>query len=261
MINLPSLPMPNLPANINIPEMIHPLVVHFAIAIPVILLVLEIGNFIFRRKSLGFMNFILMILTFVVFVLAYYTGSVDAQNAKDLMSPEAKEVLQSHRNLGVFLIYGSVAILLIKIFGFASQKFVLKLLFFVGILAFIFGIFNEGKMGGQLVYKYGTNVMSHSTVAPGATKSSPVVTPAVTAPNAVEPQSTAPATEQAVPVNTQEKQPANTVKDAAKNVVNTVVGDVEKVAKEVTDGAKKTLEGAAGAVNGVIPGSTPPTTR
>lgn len=279
--------MPNLPAGINIPEMLHPMIVHFAIAIPVILLLLEIANFIFRRKSLGFINFILMLLTFVVFVLAYYTGIADYSSAKDLMSPEAEELLISHRNLGIALIYGSGIILLIKLFGFATQKFFLKLLFFIGILAFLFGIFKVGQMGGKLVYNHGTNVMSHATPESKAVKSETVVTPAVAAPNVsrptpepIVPASVAPVTKTeavvapsapqptpepipapvnnnpvsvSVPVPSQSQtSPVEQAKEATENVSSNIQRNAEKITKEVADSASKVTDAVKKSLDGAV---------
>jgi len=244
MVNL----MPPLPAGMPKLEMMHPMIVHFAIAIPVVLLLLELSNFAFRRKSIGFINFTLTVAVFLLFVVAYYTGTTDAQNAKDLMSPEAKEVLSAHKNLALWLIYGSAALILIKLLGVVLQGFVFKLLFVVGILLFIFGIFTEGKKGGELVYKYGTNVMSHSTMTP--TTPAQVTTPAVNAPQTTQPQTEAPTTQQEqtapadAPNDTQPTTPADVVKDAATNAANTIKTNVQNATSSVTNAATKAAQEA-----------------
>jgi len=240
--------MPQLPAGMPKLDMIHPMIVHFAIALPVILLILELSNFAFRRKSIGFMNFLLTIIVFLLFVGAYYTGTTDAQNAKDLMSPEAKEVLGAHKNLALWLIYGSAALVLIKLLGAVFQGFVFKLLFVVGTLLFIFGIFTEGKKGGELVYKYGTNVMAHSTMAPATPAQ--VTTPAVNTPQETQPNTTAPAAQEetTAPASTPNTQPttapADVVKDTVVNTANTIKTNVKDAASSVTDVATKATQEA-----------------
>ena len=241
--------MPQLPAGMPKLEMIHPMIVHFAIALPVILLILELSNFAFRRKSIGFMNFLLTIIVFLLFVGAYYTGVADAQNAKELMSPEAKEVLVAHKNLALLLIYGSAALVLIKLLGAVFQGFVFKLLFVVGTLLFIFGIFTEVKKGGELVYKYGTNVMAHSTMAPATPTQ--VTTPAVNTPQETQPNTTTtPAAQEKTtePASTTEAQsttaPSDVAKDTIVNTTNTIKTSVKDAASSVTDVTTKVTQEA-----------------
>lgn len=230
--------------------MLHPLVVHFAIAVPVILVVLEIINFMFRRKSLGFINFMLMILIFVIFVVAYYTGQVDAQNAKEMMSQEAKDLLQSHRDLGVVLIYGSAIIMFFKILGFASQKILFRIIFFVGALAFIFGVFNEGKMGGDLVYKHGTNVAQNKT---SAAAKQPAVNDAAgeqTAPVKQETQS-APTTNTNTNLPEETKNTTNPVSETTQNIVNTTQTTIDSAAEKTENVVKKAINNTGETINNV----------
>ncbi len=159
-MSLPPLTIPQLPLPFPIPEMIHPVFVHFAVALPVLVLLIELINLFSKKRALGVMSFFFMLLITAVFVGAYLTGSTDGEAAKAFLSPEAKEVLLGHKQLGIYLVYASGLLMLFKLFSVLIRKTVIKVLFFLVLVVFTVAVFNEGKKGGALVYQYGVNVKS-----------------------------------------------------------------------------------------------------
>jgi len=140
--------------------MIHPVFVHFAVALPVLVLLIEFVNLFSKKRALGVMSFFLMLLIAGVFVGAYLTGATDGKAAKAFLSPEAKEMLGAHKQLGIYLVYSSAVLLLFKLFSVMIRKTPIKILFFLVLILFAAAVFNEGKKGGALVYQYGVNVKS-----------------------------------------------------------------------------------------------------
>jgi len=150
--------IPDFPLPFEIPHMIHPFFVHFAIALPVILLILELINSVAKRRLLSGINFFFMLLIVAVFAATYLTGEADAKDIN-------LEALEAHKQLGVYLVYGSVVVLFFKLVSMVVDKIQIKVFFYLALIAFIATSFIEGKRGGELVYKYGVNVKAASNVA------------------------------------------------------------------------------------------------
>jgi uncharacterized membrane protein len=146
-----SVTIPNLPLPFEIPDMIHPMFVHFAIALPVILLILELINLVAKKRVLTAINIFFMILIPVILLATYLTGAKDATNIDT-------EALEAHKQLGVYLVYGSGIVLLFKLISTIVNKIQIKIFFYLALVALIATTFIEGKRGGELVYKYGVNV-------------------------------------------------------------------------------------------------------
>jgi len=156
-MDLPEIALPKIDLPFDIPVLIHPAVDHFAIALPVIILLLELYHLFAKRKSIGGFSFILIILTIVFFALAYLTGSTDGKEAFDLLSPEGQESLKEHKLLGTYLLFGSVVLLFFKLLATTGKGF-LKFLFLIVLIGLIVVTFKQGKEGGELVYEYVANV-------------------------------------------------------------------------------------------------------
>jgi uncharacterized membrane protein len=151
-----SITIPNFPLPFDIPSMMHPLFVHFAIALPVILLILEIINLIAKRRILTGINIFFAILIPLIYFATYLTGIEDAKNLNI-------EALEAHKQLGVYMVYGSLIVLLFKLISSAISKIQIKIFFYLALVAFIATSFIEGKRGGELVYKYGANVKAQNS--------------------------------------------------------------------------------------------------
>ncbi len=156
-MSLPNLTIPNIPLPFDIPVLLHPAVVHFVIAIPVVILLLEIINLFFRKRALSVFSLFLILLVALFMVGAYLTGSVDGKEAYSLLSAEGQADLKEHKLLGVYLVYASLAMVLLKLLFMAFSKVVARLFFILIFIGFTVGILKQGKEGGELVYTYGAN--------------------------------------------------------------------------------------------------------
>jgi len=156
-MKLPELTLPKIDLPFDIPVLLHPAVDHFAITLPVIVLLLEFYNLFAKKKSIGGFSFILLVLTVVAFAVAYLTGSVDAKETYDLLAPAGQEELKAHKLLGTYLLFGSVMLLVFKLLSMTGKAY-FKFLFFLVMIAFVAITFKQGKDGGELVYEYGANI-------------------------------------------------------------------------------------------------------
>lgn len=154
---LPAITLPKVELPFDIPVLLHPAVDHFMIALPVVILVLELINLMMKKKALSGFSFFLIILTVVIAAGAYLTGLVDGKEAFPALGEAAKSALAEHKLLGTYLMLASAVLLLFKLLSMLAGGF-MKTLYLLLLIAFVAGIFKQGQEGGELVYKYGMNV-------------------------------------------------------------------------------------------------------
>jgi len=159
-MELPALPfkIPEIPLPFDIPVLMHPPVDHFIIALPIVVLLLEIINLFAKKRAIGVISFFLLILTVVAAVAAYLTGSADGKHAWDLLSEAGQADLKAHKLLGTYLMLASVIVLVFKLLSSMIQRGMMKALYLLILVLFVAGILKQGKEGGELVYTYGANV-------------------------------------------------------------------------------------------------------
>ena len=80
-MQLPAISLPKVEFPFDIPVLWHPIVDHFVIALPVVILLLELVNLVIRKKALSGMSLFLLLLTVIAAVSAYFTGLVDGSEA------------------------------------------------------------------------------------------------------------------------------------------------------------------------------------
>ena len=157
-MELPAIKLPQIELPFDIPLLMHPPIDHFLIAIPVLVLLLEIVNLIVKKRAIGVTLFFLLLLTVVVSIAAYMTGSVDGKEAYPLLSEAAQGELKAHKLLGTYLMFASVVVLVFKLLSSIIRRGLMKALYLLVLILFVVGILKQGKDGGELVYEYGVNV-------------------------------------------------------------------------------------------------------
>jgi len=159
-MELPVLPfkIPEITLPFDVPVLMHPPIDHLVIALPIVVLLLEIVNLFTRKKAIGVASFFLLGLTVVVAIAAYYTGTVDGKEAFDTLSQAGQAELKVHKLLGTYLMLASMVVLAFKLFSAIIKVGLMKFLYFLMLMLFVAGIIKQGKDGGELVYKYGANV-------------------------------------------------------------------------------------------------------
>lgn len=153
---LPALDIPiTLP--FEVPVLLHPPLVHFAIVLPVVILLLEFVNLFMKKRAVSVVSLSFLTLLVVVLFGAFFTGKADGSEAFDALSGDAKELLKEHKLLGTYLVYGSIVLLLLKFLNLTKVG-ALRVLYMLALAGFVFFTLHQGKEGGELVYKHGTNV-------------------------------------------------------------------------------------------------------
>ncbi len=155
-MSLPDLTIP-LELPIDIPVLLHPAVVHFAVAIPVVIILLEFINLFFRKRALSVFSLFLVLVFAVIMAGAYFTGTVDGKETFSLLSEAGKADLKEHKLLGIYLVYGSLVLVVLKLMFMALSGIISRLFFVLILIGFTAVTLKQGHEGGDLVYKYGAN--------------------------------------------------------------------------------------------------------
>ena len=113
-MELPTITLPKVELPFDIPVLLHPSVDHFLIALPVVILLLELMNLMMKKKAVSGVSFFLIVLTVVASVGAYFTGLVDGKEAYPALSEAAKAALAEHKLLGTYLMLASGVVLFFK---------------------------------------------------------------------------------------------------------------------------------------------------
>ncbi|MEA2046826.1 MAG: DUF2231 domain-containing protein [Campylobacterota bacterium] len=163
-MELPVITLPKVELPFDIPVLLHPVVDHFIIALPVVILLLELINLVLKKKAIGGISFFLIFLTIIAAVGAYLTGLVDGKEAYPALGEAAKTALAEHKNLGIYLLLGSGVLFFFKFLSSVTGNGILRFLYLIVLIVFVAGIFKQGQEGGELVYKYGMNVEQVQTL-------------------------------------------------------------------------------------------------
>lgn len=186
---LPAVSIPDIPLPFHVPVEVHPCVVHLAVALPMVILLMELVNLVAKKRALGVFSFVLMLLLAVILFGAYLTGSADAHQAGSVLdSGEVKSLFEAHKTQGIYLVYSALVLAVIKLLSVLIRKTPMRVIFLLFLIAFTALTINTAKKGKELVFEYGVNVKTASAPAAGESK----------APVAAEPASTeAPKSEEA----------------------------------------------------------------
>ena len=182
---LPTVSIPSFPLPFHVPVDIHPCVVHLAVALPIVVLLMELVNLVAKKRALGVFSFVLMSLLAVVLFGAYLTGTADARQAGSLLeSGEVKSLFEVHKNQGIYLVYGALVLLAIKLLSVLVRKTPMRVVFLLFLIAFTALTINTAKKGKGLVFEYGVNVKTASAPAASESQAPVAAEPATEAPKA-----------------------------------------------------------------------------
>jgi len=165
-MTLPQLPIPKIEIPFDIPLLMHSPLVHFVIAIPILVFLLEILNLFMKKRAIGGVSFFLLTLGVLISIGAYFTGITDgneAYAALDTADIAVKEALGEHKLLGAYIVLGMALVLMLKTFAMTGLKF-FKALYILLFMVLLVLLFEQGEEGGELVFEHGLNVKKVQTL-------------------------------------------------------------------------------------------------
>ncbi|MFT7878813.1 MAG: DUF2231 domain-containing protein [Sulfurimonas sp.] len=163
-MNLPAISIPKIDLPFDIPVLLHPPVDHFAIALPIVILLIEFINLFIKKRAFSVLSLFLVIAMVIVAIGAYLTGSVDGKEAYPLLNEMGQSELKEHKLLGTYVMLASGIVLLFKLASMLSSNGLVKAFYVLVLAVFVAVVLKQGKEGGELVYEYGANVEMVSTL-------------------------------------------------------------------------------------------------
>jgi len=165
-MTLPELPfkIPEIALPFDIPALMHPPVAHFIIALPVIVLLLEIVNLIAKKRAIGVTAFFLLALTVAAAAAAYLTGSVDGKAAWDLLTQDGQTAVKAHKLFGTYLLLASGIVLLFKLLSSMIQRGLMKGLYLLVLIIFVVGILKHRCISQPQLVFFGSQAGMFSTI-------------------------------------------------------------------------------------------------
>jgi uncharacterized membrane protein len=157
-MNLPALSLPKVELPFDVPVLMHPPVDHIMVAIPILILLIELISLVVKKRSITALSFFFVLIMVVAAFAAYYTGTIDGKEAYPLLSAEGKDELLEHKNFGTYLMLFSFVVLLFKLISMVSSKGIVKAFYLLILAVFVASVLKQGKDGGELVYEFGANV-------------------------------------------------------------------------------------------------------
>jgi len=137
-MTLPTISIPEIQIPFEIPAFLNDYVVHFIIAIPVILLLLELYNLATKRPSISVFSLFTLILLSLLVIVFYLLGSATEE---------------SHKLLTVYLVYVSLGLILFKLLFMALRKTIGRVIFILMLAGFAFVTLMQVSSGGLFATK------------------------------------------------------------------------------------------------------------
>ena len=137
---------------------IHPLIVHFPIALIIVVFILDFLGAAGRRQSLISAANILSIFAALAAVAAVVTGLIAEESVWH--TDEAQELIELHETIG-FAVLGAALISLLYRPALKKKKKKGSLLWVAVIISLVAAILvgYEGYLGGEIVYRHGAGVL------------------------------------------------------------------------------------------------------
>ena len=139
---------------------LHPMVIHFPVALLALYSVLEIVNIFKPSDYLDKSVNIILILGVVGLVSGVLTGNMEKQSAELIMKNSDKTIqsaIEDHEDMANFTVWYFTALVFSRLYFSIKKKMTkkLKILFAIFSITGFVLIFTTADYGGKLVYKFG----------------------------------------------------------------------------------------------------------
>ncbi len=139
---------------------LHPLIVHFPIAILILYSIIEISGISIKNDFLLRMAHLLLAIGVLTAIAAVLTGNQAAAVAEQLSGNKVffpKEIVEEHETYATFALWFFAGLLVLRTYLVLKKKFIgiLRYIFIPLAIIGIFLIYKTGNYGGELVYDHG----------------------------------------------------------------------------------------------------------
>jgi uncharacterized membrane protein len=147
---------------------LHPLIIHFPIALLIVGLIADITGAIWKKEFYSRAGFYLLITGTLGVIAAYFSGNYASEGLIEAGS--LKYALETHESAATLTLWTMIIVSVVRIVLVALKKFK-GVLQWVSVFLFLLGalsIVRTGHLGGQLVYRHAAGVRLQIDTAPAA---------------------------------------------------------------------------------------------
>ena len=141
--------------------LLHPNLAHFAIALPVVTSVFGLLYLATRKDGLSMITARMLVVTALVMIAAWYTGSKAGPEISDYLSSAGKHELMEHKKLGLYLAIAFSMIAVLSFIACQFKKFAIQAIAILLLFGATAMVFVQSDHGGKIVYKYGMPFQSY----------------------------------------------------------------------------------------------------
>jgi len=136
--------------------MLHPASAHFAIVLPIIASVIGLIYLFVKTETASKLYARASLVAALALIAAWYTGSQAGPEIYNYLSAAGQETLKAHKALGLNLAIAMSIIAVVAMISCKLKKYAIQAVTVIALLALSATVLYQGKMGGEIVYKYGT---------------------------------------------------------------------------------------------------------
>lgn len=137
--------------------LLHPMVVHFPIALLLTAVALDVTGYILKRPAMTQAGFYCLCLGCIAAIVAYFTGEAIQHHAIDAQS---RALVHLHKTAAVAVVGMSGLLILIRLWHAGTLRGKGVLLYFAGAAVLTAAVCVTGWYGGELVYTHGAGVQA-----------------------------------------------------------------------------------------------------
>jgi len=143
---------------------LHPKVVHFPVALLVAYSCLEITGILFKKEFIQKTAYLILCLAVVSALAAVLTGN-QAFAAFTSWNNESREIFNRHELFANITVWSSAIVLVLRTYFLIKKKLygIKKFIFIIFAIIIVYFVFQTGRYGSELVYKYGVGTELHSS--------------------------------------------------------------------------------------------------
>ncbi|MGC8915676.1 MAG: DUF2231 domain-containing protein [Thermoanaerobaculum sp.] len=153
----------------GLPEPVHPAVVHFVVALTLVAVLFELLTWHPKLRHLNAAVPLLLALAALSGVAAVLSG--EAAHDEAVIPQAAKALMEQHEELGEKVMVGLIVLAVLRLVLWRLERFALwvRVLWLVFFLALAGAVAYNGKLGGELVFRYGVGT-APTLGGPGTTQ-------------------------------------------------------------------------------------------